>query len=164
MGVEGGELGWGLGGHCHQRRDCPHWFGHACSTNLPPPKRTVVAKHSGCVVQHNICKCHQTARQQLLPGFRGVHNLPHTGLPATTWVPMGAQPPILSPNDHPNPSQGQKKGFQKIEFAQFLLPTASPPPQNIQVAEFAIIHHFYQHHGSPWLYTYSHCHQMITQQ
>ena len=36
------------------------------------------------------------------------------GLVATTWVPMGAQVPVLSPNDHPNPSEGQQKGFKKI--------------------------------------------------
>ena len=29
------------------------------------------------------------------------------GLAATTWVPMGTRVPVLSPNDHPNPSQGQ---------------------------------------------------------
>ena len=35
------------------------------------------------------------------------------GLAATTWVPMGAQVPTLSPNDQPNPSQGQTEGFRK---------------------------------------------------
>ena len=35
------------------------------------------------------------------------------GLAANTWVPMGAQVSVLSPNDHPNPSQGQHKGFGK---------------------------------------------------
>ena len=32
---------------------------------------------------------------------------------ATTWVPMGAQVPVLSPNDHANQSWGQEKGFRK---------------------------------------------------
>ena len=27
-------------------------------------------------------------------------------------VPIGAQVPVLSPNDHPNPSQGRQKGFR----------------------------------------------------
>ena len=35
------------------------------------------------------------------------------GLAATAWGSMGAQVPVLSPNDHPNPSQGQRKGFMK---------------------------------------------------
>ena len=35
----------------------------------------------------------------------------YMGPAATAWVPMGAQVPVLSPNDHP--SQGQQKGFGK---------------------------------------------------
>ena len=38
---------------------------------------------------------------------------PCMGLAATIWVPVGAQVPVLPPNDHPNPSQGQQKGFGK---------------------------------------------------
>ena len=30
-----------------------------------------------------------------------------------TWVPMGARVPVLSPNDHPNPSPGATQGFGK---------------------------------------------------
>ena len=37
-------------------------------------------------------------------GFRRAHGTGYIGLAATTWVPMGAQVPVLSPNDHPNPS------------------------------------------------------------
>ena len=38
------------------------------------------------------------------------------GLAATTWVPMGAQVLVLTPNDHPNPSQGRQKGFRSSGF------------------------------------------------
>ena len=47
-------------------------------------------------------------------------------------------------------------------------PLASPPAENppramnLQVADFAIIHQIFEHHGSPCVYTYSHCQQMIT--
>ena len=45
---------------------------------------------------------------------------------ATTWVPMGAQVPILSPNDYPNPSSGQHKGFMKIKISKnFHMPLSS---------------------------------------
>ena len=31
--------------------------------------------------------------------------------PPCTWIPMIARVPVLSPNDHPNPSQGRQKDF-----------------------------------------------------
>ena len=46
------------------------------------------------------------------------------GLVATTWVPMGAQVPILSPTDQPNPPQGRQKGFgetQNLKIFQLTL-------------------------------------------
>ena len=46
----------------------------------------------------------QTAILKLLGGMGPV---------ATTWAPVGAEVPILSPNDHPNQSQGREKGFGK---------------------------------------------------
>ena len=39
---------------------------------------------------------------------------------ATTWVPMGAQVPVLSLNHHPNPSQGRHKGFEKRRISEIL--------------------------------------------
>ena len=36
--------------------------------------------------------------------FWGAHSSGWMGLVATTWVPIGAQVPILSPNNHPNRS------------------------------------------------------------
>ena len=35
---------------------------------------------------------------------------------------------------------------------------------NPQVVDFAIIHQIYPHHGFPWVFSHTHCHQMITQQ
>ena len=57
-------------------------------------------------------------------GFWGDHGSGYMGLAATTWVPMGAQVPVLSLNHHPNPSQGRQQGFRK---SRILLPSASPP-------------------------------------
>ena len=42
--------------------------------------------------------------QQQFWGFRRAHGTGYIGLAATTWVPMDAQVPVLSPNDHPNQS------------------------------------------------------------
>ena len=47
--------------------------------------------------------------QRQFRGFWGGHGSGYMGLAATTWVPMGAQVPVLSLNHHPNPSQGRKK-------------------------------------------------------
>ena len=33
-----------------------------------------------------------------------------------TWVPRGAQVPVLSPHDQPNPSQRQRKSFIKFQI------------------------------------------------
>ena len=41
-----------------------------------------------------------------IPTFSRAHGSGYPGLTATTWVHTGAQIPVLSPNDHPNPSQG----------------------------------------------------------
>ena len=46
-------------------------------------------------------------------GLEGAHGEGCIGLAATTWVPMGAPVPILSPNDHPDPSKGWQKAFRR---------------------------------------------------
>ena len=51
--------------------------------------------------------------QRQFRGFWGGHGSGYMGLAATTWDPMGAQVPVLSLKDHPNPSQGRKEGFGK---------------------------------------------------
>ena len=52
-------------------------------------------------------------KQQQFWGFQGAHVRGYMGLAATTWVPMSAEVPVLSPSDHPNLSQGRRKGFGK---------------------------------------------------
>ena len=69
-------------------------------------------------------------KQQQFWGFWGAHGLGNMGLAATTWVPMGAEVPLLSPNDHPNPSQGLHTGFGKVEFSNtFVVPNFAIPNQ-----------------------------------
>ena len=53
-------------------------------------------------------------------GFWRGHGSGYMGLVATTWVPMGAQVPVLSLNHHPNPSQGLQKGFGKRRISEIL--------------------------------------------
>ena len=43
--------------------------------------------------------------------------------------PMGAQVPVLSPNDHQNQTQGQLKGFRKSNFEKFSGATKQPNQQ-----------------------------------
>ena len=38
------------------------------------------------------------------------------GIAATMWVLMSAEAPILSPNDHPNPSRGDRRVSEKLNF------------------------------------------------
>ena len=59
-------------------------------------------------------------------GLSGGHGLGYIGRVATTWVPMGARRPVLSPNNHPNPSQRGWKGFRKSRiFENFQVPMDS---------------------------------------
>ena len=58
--------------------------------------------------------------QRQFRGFWGGHGSGYMGLAATTWVPMGAQVPVLSLNHHSNPSQGRQKGFQKSRILEIL--------------------------------------------
>ena len=58
--------------------------------------------------------------QRQFRGFWGGHGSGYIGLAATTWVPMGAQVPVLSLNHHPNPSQGRQKGFRKSRISEIL--------------------------------------------
>ena len=57
--------------------------------------------------------CHQTAYTIATLGFQGAHSSGYMGLAATMWVPMGAQVPLLSLNDHPYGIQGATEGFWK---------------------------------------------------
>ena len=72
----------------------------------------------------NLAGVTKQSTQRQFRGFWGAHGSGYMGLAATTWVPMGAQVPVLSLNHHPNPYRGRQKGFGK---RQILLPSASPP-------------------------------------
>ena len=48
------------------------------------------------------------------------------GAAATASVLMNAEKPVMSPNDHPNPSQGQQMGLGKCRiFENFQVPLNS---------------------------------------
>ena len=53
-----------------------------------------------------------------LRGFQGAHGAGYMGAVTTTWGPMGAGVPVLSPNAHLNPSKGRQKGFEIFENLQ----------------------------------------------
>ena len=65
------------------------------------------------------------------------------GLAATTWVPMGAQVPVLSLNHHPNPCQGQQKGFGRRRISEIL-----------RVSLNSLHHGNFGAFGGPWLGLY----------
>ena len=54
-------------------------------------------------------------------GGWGWHSPGNMSLVTTMWVPMGSQVLVLSPNDHPNPSQGRQIGFEKFYCLQLAL-------------------------------------------
>ena len=62
--------------------------------------------------------------------FRG-HGKGYMGLPATIWVPMGAQVAVLSPNDHPSPSQRRQKDFEKKNKCRKLSSATKQPKQQL---------------------------------
>ena len=55
--------------------------------------------------------------------FKGAHCSGYMGLAATVWVPMGARIPVLSPNNHPNPSQRRQEVFGKSQIFEIFRPT-----------------------------------------
>ena len=92
------------------------------------PKKAHNGGGGGYVVFSHICRpVTKQPTQQQFWGFRRAHGTGYIGLAASTWVPMGAQVPILSPNDHPNPSHGQRKGFhEKSNFEKLSRATKQP--------------------------------------
>ena len=48
----------------------------------------------------------KSLNNSILTTCEGGHGSGYMGLAATTWIPMGARVPVLSPNDRPNPSHG----------------------------------------------------------
>ena len=65
-------------------------------------------------------------KNQQFAGFWGAHGSGYMCLAATMWVPMCAQVPVLSPNDHPHPPWGRQKGFgQSQSLKNFQVPLHS---------------------------------------
>ena len=113
---------------------------------------------------------HSTNCKQQYRGFQGAHGPGYRGLLATTWDPMGARVPVLSPNDHPPKAIPRAtEGFQKnANFENFSSVTQQPTQQQfwgfwggggIVWATWAqrLLH------GSPWVLKYPYCDQVITQ-
>ena len=82
-------------------------------TDVRAPTHTHTHTHTCRNVKTSDPTWRQIRNVWYLSGFRGGHDAGYTGLAATTWVPMRAQVPVLSPNNHPNPSQGRQQGFDK---------------------------------------------------
>ena len=63
-------------------------------------------------------------------GF-GAQYLGYMGILATMWVPMGAQTPVLSLNNHPNQSQGRQKGFGENRILKNSIAFGSAPRREV---------------------------------
>ena len=91
----------------------------------------------------------------------------HTGsscLDKAVLAQGGGGVPILSPDDHPNPSQGQEKGFgKKLSFNKFQVPPNSPKNSSVRASGGPMTRAPRQIRGSPWVLEYTYCHQMITE-
>ena len=115
------------------------------------------------------CLRQGTSKRETRPfwGFWGAYGAGYVGLAATTWLPMGAQVPVLSPNDHPNPFQGRQKGFGKGR----ILKNFQEPLNNLNKGNFGAFGGPMARatwawrllSGSLWVLKYLYCHQMITQ-
>ena len=80
---------------------------------------------------HQLCTA-VAGRLHTVLQVEGPPGLGYMGLAATTWAPMGAQVPVLSPNDHPKPSQGRQNGFGKSQ----ILKNSQVPLNNINNRNF----------------------------
>ena len=74
---------------------------HHMITQTHPRGNRRASKESKCEFFSNVTK---RLTQRQFWGFRRAYGTGYIGLAATMCVPMGAQVPLLSPNDHPNPS------------------------------------------------------------
>ena len=100
--------------------------------------------------------------QRQFRGFLEGHGSGYMGLAATTWVPVGAQVPVLSLNHHPNPSQGRQKGFQKSRISEILqVSLNSLHNGNFGAFGGAMARTRWAWRplcGSPWVLKYPYCH------
>ena len=109
---------YGLGGH--------YVGSHGCSSTRIVTKsspKPIIGATGGFPKKSNfgnLASVTKQPTQQQFWGFWGGHGSGYMGLAATTWVPMGAQVPVLSLNHHPNPSQGRQKGFRKRQISEIL--------------------------------------------
>ena len=126
-GGPGGEVGRGP----PQRRGGPHHGEHRPPPWSPPPP---LGQDMQAVLFTQWTHTHPEATEAFqkklnfrkLSGATKQRKKGYKGLVAPMWVPMGAQVPALSPNDHPSPSQGPQKGFGKSQnFEKFPLLQAS---------------------------------------
>ena len=110
----------------------------------------------------NLVSVTQQPTQRQFRGFWGGHGSGYMGLAATTWVPMGAQVPVLSLNHHPNPSQGRQKGFGKRPILE-ILQVSLNSLHNGNFGAFGgamarAIWAWQPLRGSPWVLKYPYCH------
>ena len=89
------------------------------------------------------------------------------GLSATTWVPLGAQVPVLSLNQHPKPSQWRRKGFRQRRSSEILHVSLNSLHDSNSGAfgggMARAIWAWWPLRGSPWVLKYPYCHEIITQ-
>ena len=108
-----------LDGHGLHRPSGHHVGPHGCSSTRIVTKsspKPIPGATEGFAKKANFGNLAGVTKQPTQRQFRGFwrgHGSSYMGLAATTWVPMGAQVPVLSLNHHPNPSQGRQKGFGK---------------------------------------------------
>ena len=81
---------------------------------------------------------------------------------------MGAQVPVLSPNDHPHPSRGRPKGFAKSQTLNNLPVTPNAATQTTAILQFwgcwgAYGMGYMGLAATTWVLKYPYCHQIITQ-
>ena len=95
---------YGLGGHYMGPHGCSST--HIVTKSSPKPIPGVTEGFPKKSSFGNLAGVTKQPTQRQSRGFWGGRGSGYMGLAATTWVPMGAQVPILSLNHHPNPSQG----------------------------------------------------------
>ena len=138
----------------------------------PPPPRCRVQEWNSDLPGTLILRHGQRALQHAvwvssMEWTRDCEERRETSLAATTWVPMGAQVPLLSPNDHPNPSQGRQKDFRKSQISKKKITYHQTAFKPAMLGLWGGgggqpgLHGPSSHYGSPWVLKYPYCHQTI---
>ena len=84
------------------------------------------------------------------------------GVAATKWVLMRAQVPVLSPNDHPNPSQEKSQIFENFQVPLDSL-NKQQQFQGVRGGHCLGYMGLVGTQWVPWVLKYPYCQQMITQ-